>query len=133
MKLAGIVHKAVSYDPTLVPAETVLEMATINGAKALGLDAEIGSLEIGKKADFVAIDMRKVHLQPYYSPVSAVVYSVTGGDVSMTVVDGKIVVENGKLVAMNEEEVWKEAEKRGHEVVERAGLTKKVQARWPIL
>ena len=131
--MAGIIHKAVSYDPTLVPAETVLEMATINGAKALGLDAEIGSLEIGKKADFVAIDMRKVHLQPYYSPVSAVVYSVTGGDVTMTVINGKIVVEKGKLVTMDEGEVWKEAEKRGHEVVERAGLTKKVQARWPIV
>jgi cytosine/adenosine deaminase-related metal-dependent hydrolase len=133
MKLAGIVHKAISYDPTLVPAETVLEMATINGAKALGLDADIGSLEIGKKADFVAVDMRKVHLQPYYSPVSAIVYSVTGGDVTMTVVDGKIVVEKGHLVTMDEEEVWKEAQKRGHEVVERAGLTKKVQARWPIV
>jgi cytosine/adenosine deaminase-related metal-dependent hydrolase len=133
MKLAGIVHKAVSFDPTLVPAETVLEMATINGAKALGLDAEIGSLEVGKKADFIAVDMRKVHLQPYYSAISALVYSVTGGDVTMTVVDGQIVVENGKLVTMNEEEVWKEAEKRGHEVVERAGLTEKVKARWPLV
>jgi len=133
MKLAGIIHKATSYDPTLVPAETVLEMATINGAKALGLEKEIGSLENGKKADFVAIDMQKVHLQPYYSPVSAVVYSATGGDVSLTVVDGKIVVEKGKLLTMDEAEVWKEAEKRGHEIVKRAGLTEKVKARWPIV
>jgi len=133
MKLAGIIHKAVSSDPTLVPAETVLECATINGAKALGLENDIGSLEVRKKADFVAIDMRKVNLQPYYSPVSAVVYSATGGDVSLTVVDGKIVVDKGKLVTMNEEEVWSEADKRGHEVVERAGLTKKVTGRWPIL
>lgn len=132
MKLAGIIHKAETYDPTLVPAETVLEMATINGAKALGLDGFIGSLEVGKKADFVAIDMQRVHLQPYYSPVSAVVYSVTGNDVNLVVVDGKIVVQGGKLLTMDEEQVWREAEKRGHEVVAKAGLTEKVKGRWPI-
>jgi cytosine/adenosine deaminase-related metal-dependent hydrolase len=133
MKLAGIVHKAVSYDPTLVPAETVLEMATINGAKALGLADDIGSIEVGKKADFVALDMGRVNLQPYYSAVSAVVYSATGGDVTLTIVDGKIVVEKGKLVTIDEEEVWKEADKRGHEVVKRAGLTESVKSRWPTI
>jgi cytosine/adenosine deaminase-related metal-dependent hydrolase len=133
MKLAGIIHKAVSYDPTLVPAETVLELATINGAKALGLENEVGSLEVGKKADFVAVDMRKVNLMPYYNPVSAVVYSVTGGDVSMVVVDGKVVVEKGRLVTMDEEEVWREADRRGQDVVERAGLKQKVKPKWPVL
>ena len=133
MKLAGIIHKAISYDPTLVPAETVLEMATINGAKALGLEKEIGSLEVGKKADFAAIDMRKVSLQPWYSPVSAVVYSATGGDVSLVVVNGKVIVGKGKLMTMDEEQVWKEAERRGHEVVERAGLKDKVKPRWPVV
>jgi len=133
MKLAGIIHKAVSYDPTVVPAETVLEMATINGAKALGLGDKIGSLEIGKKADFVALDMRRIGLQPYYSPVSAVVYSATGRDVAMTVVDGKIVVEKGQLVTMSEDDIWREADRRGHEVVQRAGLTERVKSRWPTL
>ena len=132
MKLAGIIHKAKSYDPTLVPAETVMEMATINGAKALGLEDSIGSLEVGKKADFVAIDMRYVHLQPYYSAVSAVVYCATGKDVDLVVVDGKIVVQGGKLTTMDEQEVWREGERRGHEVVKRAGLTDKVKGRWPI-
>ena len=133
MKLAGIIHKAVSFDPTLVPAEQVLECATINGAKALGLEKDVGSLDVGKKADFVAIDMRRVNLQPYYSPVSAVVYSATGGDVSMTVVDGKIVVEKGKLITMDEQEVWREAEKRGHEIVKRAGLGERLKPRWPVV
>lgn len=133
MKLAAIIHKAKSLDPTIVSAEQVLEMATINGAKALGLDGDTGSLEVGKKADFVAIDMQKVHLQPWFSPVSAVVYSVTGRDVEMVVVDGKVVVKGGKLTTMNEEEVWMEAEKRSKEIVERAGLTQKVKGRWPIL
>jgi cytosine/adenosine deaminase-related metal-dependent hydrolase len=132
MKLAAIIHKAKSYDPTIISAEQVLEMATINGAKALGLQDSIGSLEIGKKADFLAIDMRRVHLQPYFSPVSAVVYSVTGRDVDVVVVDGKVVVQGGKLMTMDEEEVWKEAERRSKEIVGRAGLTEKVKGRWPL-
>jgi cytosine/adenosine deaminase-related metal-dependent hydrolase len=94
-----------------------MEMATINGAKALGLEDSISSLEVGKKADFVSIDIRYMHLQPYYSPVSVVVYCATGKDVDMVVADGKVVVLGGKLTTMNEEEVWKEGEKRVHEVV----------------
>lgn len=133
MKLAGIIHKAVSHDPTLVPAETVLEMATINGARALGLEREIGSLQIGKKADFVAIDTRKVNLQPWYSPVSAVVYSATGGDVSLVVVNGKMVVEKGRLLTMNEDEIWQEAGRRAHEIVRRAGLNKSLKPKWSIV
>lgn len=133
MKLAAIIHKAKSFDPTVISAEQVLEMATINGAKALGLDADIGSLEVGKKADFVAIDMQHVHLKPYYSPTSAVVYSVTGRDVELVVIDGKEVVVGGRLMTMDEKEVWMEAEKRGNDIVKRAGLTEKVKARWPVL
>ncbi|KAH6701963.1 atrazine chlorohydrolase/guanine deaminase [Leptodontidium sp. MPI-SDFR-AT-0119] len=132
MKLAAIIHKAASYNPTIVSAEQVLEMATINGAKALGLQDQIGSLDVGKKADFVVVDMRRVHLQPYFSPVSAVVYSVTGRDVECVVVDGKVVVQGGKLMTMDEEEVWREAERRSKEIVERAGLTEKVKGRWPL-
>lgn len=132
MKLAGIIHKAFSYDPTVVPAEDVLEMATINGAKALGLDNRIGSIEVGKKADFVAIDMRKCHLQPYFSPVSAVVYSVTGRDVDTVVVDGKMVVKGGELLTMNEAEIVEEARVRSKQVVERAGLAEKVKGRWTL-
>ena len=132
MKLAGIIHKAVNDDPTVIPAEYVLEMATINGAKALGLEDSIGSLEVGKKADFVAIDMQKCHLQPYFSPVSAVVYSVTGRDVDTVVVDGKIVVKAGQLMTMDEQEVVREAQRRSKEITERAGLTEKVKGRWTL-
>lgn len=130
MKRAAIIHKAKSYDPTTISAEQVLEMATINGAKAIGLESSIGSLEVGKKADFVTIDMWRVHLQPYFSPVSAVVYSVTGRDVELVVMDGKEVVRGGMLQTMNEEEVWMEANRRSHEIVKRAGLTEKVKGRW---
>ncbi|KAI9368657.1 hypothetical protein BJX61DRAFT_205720 [Aspergillus egyptiacus] len=130
MKLAAIIHKSISYDPTAVPAEAVLEMATINGAKALGLDGRIGSLEVGKKADFVAIDARGIHMQPWFNPVSAVVYTATGRDVDVVVVDGRMVVKGGQLLTMDEQEIVQEAQRRSREVVERAGLTAKVQPRW---
>ncbi|KAK3112660.1 hypothetical protein LTR53_010830 [Teratosphaeriaceae sp. CCFEE 6253] len=131
-RLAGMLHKVSTMDPTSVPAETVMELATINGAKALGLASSIGSLEVGKKADFVVLDMRQPHLQPWHNPVSAVVYSATGRDVEMVLVDGREVVRDGKLLTMDETAVWKEAAKRSKEVVARAGLTKQVGARWPV-
>ncbi|KAF2720798.1 hypothetical protein K431DRAFT_285487 [Polychaeton citri CBS 116435] len=133
MRLAGILHKVSTMDPTAVPAEIVMEMATIKGAKALGLEDSIGSIEVGKKADFVAIDMRAVHLQPFSNPVSAVVYSATGRDVELVVVNGNEVVRNGKLSTMDEEAIWTEAARRSKEVVGRAGLSRSVGSRWPIL
>lgn len=132
MKLAAIIHKSISYDPTAVPAEAVLEMATIHGAKALGLQDSIGSLEVGKKADFVAVDMRGIHHQPWFSAVSAIVYTATGRDVDIVVVDGKMVVKEGNLLTMNERDIVEEAKKRSKEVVKRAGLTEKVKVRWPV-
>ncbi|KAJ6153574.1 hypothetical protein N7470_006533 [Penicillium chermesinum] len=120
------------YDPTAVPAESVLEMATINGAKALGLEDSIGSLEVGKKADFVAIDVRGIHNQPWHYAASAVVYTATGRDVDVVVVDGKILVQNGELTTMDEMEIVEEAKKRSKEVVERAGLTSQMSGRWPV-
>ncbi|KAJ6095207.1 hypothetical protein N7486_005953 [Penicillium sp. IBT 16267x] len=133
MKLAGIIHKSISYDPTAVPAETVLEMATINGAQALGLQDTIGSLEVGKKADFVAVDMRGIHSQPWFNPVSAIVYTATGRDVDLVVVDGQILVQEGRLLTMDETEIVEEAKRRSREVVARAGLTDQVKPRWPVV
>src|SRR5216110_589724 len=104
MKLAALIHKAVSLDPLIVPAETVLEMATINGALALGLEREIGSLEVGKKADLVVIDLNRLQTKPSMNPVSTLVYEETGGKVDMVVVDGQTVVEQGQLLTMDEEE-----------------------------
>ncbi|EPS45598.1 hypothetical protein H072_414 [Dactylellina haptotyla CBS 200.50] len=133
MKLAAIIHKATHYDPTVVPAETVMEMATINGAKALGLEKDIGSLEVGKKADFVVIDLRQLHLTPSFDPISTIVYTATGRDVEMVVVNGKILVQHGKLITMNEEEIMRKAGKQAREIVARAGLKEVVKGRWPVL
>ena len=130
MKLAAIIHKAVSINPVIVPAETVLEMATINGAKALGLEHEIGSLEVGKKADLVIIDLNRLHTTPSPNPVSTLVYTATGGEVDTVLVDGKIVVKQGQLVTMKEEEIIQQANVHAQQVYRRAGID--IKPKWPI-
>lgn len=130
MKLAAIIHKAVSNDPLIVPAETVLEMATINGARALGLEQEIGSLEVGKKADMVVIDLNRLHTTPSFNHVSTLVYAATGGEVDMVVVDGHIVVEQGQLLTMDEEEVMEQANQHASALYKRAGI--EIAPRWPV-
>lgn len=131
MKLAAILHKAVSNDPLLMPAETVLEMATINGARALGLEHEIGSLETGKKADFAVIDLNRLHTTPSPNPISTLVYAATGGEVDMVVVDGQIVVEQGQLLTMDEEDIMEEAQKHAQALYKRAGI--EIKPNWPVI
>ncbi len=91
--LAAILNKAVNMDAISVPAIDALKMATINGAKALLWDKEIGSIEVGKKADMILIDMDKPHLYPLHNIVSALAYSVQGSDVDTVIVDGNIIME----------------------------------------
>jgi cytosine/adenosine deaminase-related metal-dependent hydrolase len=108
MHLASILHKGATLDASSIPAETTLEMATINGAQALGLEDEIGSIEVGKKADLVVLDpygKGNMGISPWdpndsygVSPVTTVVHGCTGRDVDITVVDGRIIVESGALV-----------------------------------
>ncbi|NIR42004.1 MAG: amidohydrolase family protein, partial [Actinobacteria bacterium] len=74
--------------------EAVLEMATINGARALGIDHETGSLEAGKKADFISIDTDAPHLQPVWNPVATAVFAAQGGDVRNVVIDGRVVMRD---------------------------------------
>src|SRR5581483_2666968 len=122
MKLAAIIHKAVTLDPLIVPAETTLEMATINGARALGLEHEIGSLEVGKKADLVVIDFNRLHTTPAINPISTLVYAASGSEVDMVMVDGRVVVENGELLTMDEQEVMEQAKRHAGVLYKRAGI-----------
>ena len=131
MKLAAIIHKAVTNDPLIVPAETVLEMATINGARALGLEQEIGSLEAGKKADLVVIDLNRLHTTPSPNPISSLVYAATGAEVDTVVVDGRIVVEHGQLLTVDENEVMEQAHQHAGALYRRAGI--EIKPRWPVL
>ena len=131
MKLAAILHKAVTNDPLIVPAETVLEMATINGARSLGLEKEIGSLEVGKKADLVVIDLDRLHTTPSPNPISSLVYAATGGEVDTVVVDGQIVVEQGQLLTLDEDEVMHVAREHADALYKRAGI--EIKPKWPVL
>ena len=84
-------------------------MATINGAKALGLEDKIGSLEPGKQADLISINLDKPHLQPIYNPYSHIVYCATQGDVENVMVNGNLIMENRKVKTMDEEKILKKA------------------------
>ena len=105
MDTAAKVHKAIEKDPTVMAAETVLKMATIDGAKAIGLDMRIGSLEPGKRADLVVLDMSRPHLHPMYHPVSHIVYTANGADVRDVMVDGQWVVREHRLQTLDPAEI----------------------------
>ncbi len=109
MKFAALIQKTHYGDPTVMPAEKVLRMATIEGAKALGLENIVGSLEVGKRADLILVDFEKPHLTPTHDFYANLVYSARGSDVDTVIVDGKILMENRKVKTLNESEVMKKA------------------------
>ncbi len=103
MNTAAKLHKVARLDPTLMDARTVLRMATIEGAKALGLEDVTGSLEVGKKADIILLDLDKPHLTPIYSEYSHLAYAAGGADVDTVVINGKVVMENRRLLTIDEQ------------------------------
>ena len=119
MKFGALLLKSTTENPTIMPAQEILRLATIEGAKSMGLENEIGSLEIGKKADIVIVDIHKIHTTPLHDPVSTLVYSSNGTDVDTVIIDGEILVERGKLVHINESEVIEMAQEAADAVVRR--------------
>ena len=117
--LAAILNKAVDKDATSVSAYEALKMATINGAKALGLDKEIGSIEVGKKADLILIDVDKPHFTPLNNVVSAIAYSAQGSDVDTVIVDGKLLMENRELKTIDIEDVMKNTNRIVEDLISR--------------
>jgi 5-methylthioadenosine/S-adenosylhomocysteine deaminase len=107
MDTAAKLHKVNAMDPTLMEAATVLKMATIAGARSLGLQDITGSLEIDKKADVIIIGTHKPHLVPVYNPVSHIVYSAQGSDVQDVIVDGRILIKDRKLLTVDIESIIK--------------------------
>jgi len=105
MDMAAKLHKAHSGDPTVMDAATVLKMATIDGARAIGLESEIGSIEIGKQADLIIVDVSEPHLFPLYNPISHIVYSASGSDIRDVMVSGKFLVRNRQLTTIDIDDV----------------------------
>jgi len=129
MKTASLLQKARLLDPLVLNSETVLEMATLNGAKALGLQDQIGSIEAGKKADLILLNIKKPHLTPAYNIVSNLVYSAAGSDVDTVIIDGKVVMQNRIVKTLDEEQILDEAAVRGARLLERTGI--KIESSWP--
>jgi 5-methylthioadenosine/S-adenosylhomocysteine deaminase len=116
MRTAAMLGKAVAGDAAAMPAHYILEMATINGAKALGLDKEVGSLEVGKAADIISVDFSAVECQPIYDPVSHLVY-VTGADKVKNVwVNGRQQVNQGKLCHIDEQALITKIQAWSHKI-----------------
>ena len=107
MDTAAKLEKSVLLDPTVMSAETVIRMATCNGAKVIGLDSQIGTLEAGKKADICIIDMDKPHLTPLYNEYSHLAYTVSGADVETVLINGRIVMRNRRLTTLDESEIMR--------------------------
>ena len=117
MDMAAKLHKLSTMDATAMDALTVLKMATIEGAKALGLESIIGSLEEGKKADIIIVDVKKPHLTPMYNPYSHLVYAARGNDVSHSIIDGKLLMEGRKLLGLALDEIMEQAREKSADVL----------------
>ena len=119
-------------DPTRMPIERSVEMATIGGAKAAGLDDEIGSLEAGKRADIAIFDMRRPHVGVLQRPLSAFVGAGKGSDAKVVMVDGKVVYRDGKFTSgPDSREILRDSERLGAEIIQKAGLSNRISSYWP--
>src|SRR6185369_7431290 len=104
MRTAALLQKAL-HGPEVLPAGRALRLATIDGAKAMGLDSEIGILEVGKRADVAVVRLDRLHATPVTDVVSALVYSAEQDDVDTVIIDGQIVMRGRKLLAFDEREI----------------------------
>lgn len=125
MKVAALLNKTRHRDPTVLPAWRMLRIATIEGAKALGLGDQIGSLEPGKRADIIILDLKKPHMTPIlHSPVRNIapniVYSARGDEVETVIIDGRVVMKDRSLLTLKEEEVMAKAQRAAEEIAEKA-------------
>lgn len=120
MRLAATLHKSTTHDATMVSAQQALKMATIEGARCLGLESEIGTLEEGKRADLVLVDFDKPHLYPRHNVTSHLVYAAEASDVHSTIVNGKFLFRDGQYQTLDVREVCHECNTRGQSLAEKA-------------
>jgi len=133
MKLAALMQVLKTMDPASIRAEDVLEMTTVNGAKALMIDHLVGSIEVGKRADIIVVNAWKPHLKPYNNPVSHLVYSAMGSDVKHSIIDGKLVMYNRRILTFDEDEILEKAEKAAYNLYSRIGICKEPDSTWSFI
>lgn len=129
MKLTALIHKGRLLNPTVLPAETVLEMATLNGAKPTLWGKEIGSLEPGNLADIIIVNLNKIHSAPVRNPISNLVYAGHEGNVETTIINGEIIMKNRKVITLDEREVLEEVIETAPDLDKRLNLN--IDTRWP--
>jgi len=118
MGMAAKLHKVNKLDPTVMNAQTLMKMATIDGAKVLGLEKITGSLEVGKRADLIVVDTNQPHLVPMYNPYSHLVYAASGHDVKHSIIDGTIVMEDRELLTLDVEDIIERSKEKSKKVKE---------------
>jgi 5-methylthioadenosine/S-adenosylhomocysteine deaminase len=122
MDTAAKLHKLISKDPKVLTAQEAFEMATIRGARAMHLDKEIGSIEQGKRADIVIVDLDDLNQTPYYNIYSDLVYSAKASDVRTVIIEGRVVMRDRRLLTLNEETIKAEARKYRERIVQSVGI-----------
>ncbi len=131
MYLVAVVYKDARRTTDVVPAEMALELATLHGARALGLEKEIGSIEVGKKADLVLFDTKRPEWRTLFNPVNNLVYNADGRSVHTVIVDGKVVVEGYKVLFVDEWELIQKLQHIGENMLARTGIS--FPTRWPMV
>ena len=129
MYLVATIYKDARLDVTVMPPETVLEMATIRGAESLLMERRIGSLEPGKRADLVLYDRDQPEWRPLLNPLNNLVYAATGSSVRSVMIDGRLVLDDGRITTVDERAIYERVEVLAREQVRRAGLT--IESKWP--
>ena len=131
MYLAATVYKDARLDVSVLPAERVLEMATIEGARALLLERQVGSIEPGKRADLVLYDLDTPEWRPLLNPVNNLVYAASGASVRTVLIDGRVILDEGRLTTLDERALYDRVERLGREHVRRAGVP--IESKWPVI
>ncbi|MCZ6588788.1 MAG: amidohydrolase family protein [Alphaproteobacteria bacterium] len=132
MKVCTFVQNTNHLDPTVMPIERSLEMATINAARALGMADEIGSLEAGKRADIAVFDLRGPHIQVIHNPIANFVCCARGADAHTVLIDGETVLSEGRFIKFaNVDDVIAEATERGRAIATKAGVIDRARPIWP--
>ena len=122
IKTTAILHKGSTMNPLSITADKVLEMATIDGARCIGLESEIGSIKPGKRADIILFDLKEINMRPLNRIISQIVYCGKAENVKTVIIDGKIVMQDRKILTVNEEEIKERTQKAIDRILEKAGL-----------
>jgi cytosine/adenosine deaminase-related metal-dependent hydrolase len=126
MRVLALLHQATAQDPAILPPRRVLELATSSGAAAVGAQDRIGTLEVGKRADLVLVDLGGVRTTPVFDPATTLIFQAGGSEVDTVLVDGRVLMRHGTLTFLTPDEeqaLCREAQERAERIIERAGLT----------